>query len=148
MTSSLLGGYLDSLPPPCHHVIFRLTPPPFVLVNGEKNWSATKQRTPVADEYFFSSAALSKFRFDITCLLVWFSVDLDNLKTLYWIWYVCFHKLSRKTPPHQVANRQWMTRNDHSLWQNYRQTSENVTKQRENLGTPKLSKRVENGMTI
>ena len=27
--------------PSCHHVIF----PPFLSVNGERNWSATKQRT-------------------------------------------------------------------------------------------------------
>ena len=32
-------------PPPCHHVIFQLTPP-FVRINCEKNWSATKLRTP------------------------------------------------------------------------------------------------------
>ena len=44
-----------------------------------------------------------------TCLLVWFSVALDNLRTLYWIWNIFFHKLSRKPPPHQVANCQWMT---------------------------------------
>ena len=55
-----------------------------------------------------------------TCLLVWFSVALDNLRTLYWIWNIFFHKLSRQTPPHQVANCQWMTRNYHSLWENHR----------------------------
>ena len=34
--------------------------------------------------------------------------------------YISSHKLSRQTPPHQVANCQWMTRNNHSLWQNHR----------------------------
>ena len=40
-------------------------------------------------------------------LLVWFSVALDFLEPLNWIWNVSIfisHKLSRPTPPHQVAN--------------------------------------------
>ena len=46
MTSSFLGDF--QTPSPCHHVIIRLAhPPSFVSVNSEKNFSVTKQRTPV-----------------------------------------------------------------------------------------------------
>ena len=45
MTSSFLGDF--QTPSPCHHVIIRLAPPLFVSVNSEKNFSVTKQRTPV-----------------------------------------------------------------------------------------------------
>ena len=69
-----------------------------------------------------------------TCLLVWFSVALDNLKnSLLNLIYISSHKLSRPTPPHQVADSQWMTRNYQSLWQNHRKKEKwNDTKR--NLG--------------
>ena len=40
----------------CYHVILWLPRPPFVRVKGEKNWSATKQRTP--GYWWFSSSQL------------------------------------------------------------------------------------------
>ena len=40
------GGYRDHPPSPLSSCHLSASPPPFVSVNGEKNRSATKQRTP------------------------------------------------------------------------------------------------------
>ena len=47
-------------------------------------------------------------------LLLWTILELSIECNMY------FHKLSRQTPPHQVADGQWMTRNHHLLSQNHR----------------------------
>ena len=79
-------------------------------------------------------------------LLVWFSVALDFLEPLNWIWNFSIfisHKLSRPTPPHQVVNGEWMTTS--TVTKSPKSESE-TRKVKVGYYSP-LSKRVETTMT-